>query len=81
MGKEDREKQIEEELAALGFKARVVTETGWQTKILARTSLDLKHSVNELNRTSTRLARVNIVLTVVLGIIGAIQIWVMVWGH
>jgi hypothetical protein len=41
----------------------------------------LTEAVIRLDKTSRRLSIVNIVLTVVLGVIGGIQIWLMVRGH
>jgi hypothetical protein len=72
---------MDKELDTLLERSPNQASTPWQNANLVRVMVLLTKSVRTLDSTSSRLAKIYIWLTVVLGIIGIVQIILMLRGH
>jgi hypothetical protein len=77
--KDDLEGQFDT-IFAEATREKVVTEAGFHTKRIVSAIALLGKSTVRLDRTSSRLAKVNIALTVVVVLIGILQLVLMFWG-
>jgi hypothetical protein len=72
---------LEAEFEKLAGSILESANTPWQNATVVKALSLLGISIVQLDRTSSRLAMVYIFLTVVLGIIGIVQIVLMLRGH
>lgn len=72
---------IDKELEALLERAQIQISTPWEQSNLLRGVILLTKSVRALDETSSRLAKIYIGLTVVLAIIGIVQIVLILRGY
>jgi hypothetical protein len=77
----DNHQELENELAQLAARVPETAQTPWQNYTVVKGLSLLGLSVVRLDKTSTRLAKVNIWLTVVILLVGIVQIVLMVRGH
>jgi hypothetical protein len=73
--------EIDKELEKLLDRTPLQSYTAWDSANILRGIILLTKSVRTLDRTSSRLATIYIWLTVILGIIGIVQIVLMLRGH
>lgn len=72
---------LKAELTKLAANVSESAQTPWQNATVVKGLSLLGLSVLRLDETSTRLAKVNIWLTVVILLVGLVQILLMVRGH
>ena len=73
--------ELEEALRKLQQRGPDLYKGGWTDMNVRPSILLLTEAVLRLDKTSTRLARVNIALTIALAVIGILQIYLMARGH
>jgi hypothetical protein len=72
---------LEAELTKLGANIPESAQTVWQNATVVKGLSLLGRSIVRLDRTNTRLAKVNIGLTVVILLVGIVQIVLMMRAH